>query len=128
MKLRLKGDSIRLRLGPGEVQRLLAAGSVVERTGFGLGLASLSYSLEVSPAARAVSAGFDAGRLRVTVPAAEARAWAASAERVAIAADQDAGDGRRLSILVEKDFECLHGQDGDDAFPNPERGGATAGG
>ena len=46
---------------------------------------------------------------------------------VEIAADQDAGDDdRRLAILIEKDFECLHGERSDDAFPNPQRGDAAA--
>ena len=118
MKLRLKGDSVRLRLGPGEVERLVRTGSVAERTRFGP--ATLGYAVEVSTVAGGVSATFEAGTLRVTVPAAVARRWAGAADEVGIAADQDAGDGRRLTILIEKDFECLHGEDADEAFPNPE--------
>ncbi len=127
MKLRLKGDSVRLRLGPGEVGRLLEHGSVAERTR--LGPAELGYRLEASAAATAVSATFDGGTLTLTVPAAIARRWATSPDEVGIRADQDAGGGRRLAILIEKDFECLHGEDAaaasggsDEAYPNPVAG------
>ena len=35
MKLRLHGDSVRLRLGPSEVQKLARGETVVEKTSFG---------------------------------------------------------------------------------------------
>ena len=124
MKLRLKGDSVRLRLGPAEVHRLVEVGSVAEQTRFGP--ASLAYVVELSAAADVVGATFDGRTLRVSVPAVAGRRWAASAEAVEIRADQPAGDGRRLTILIEKDFECLHGEDaGDDAFPNPAAAAGT---
>ncbi len=118
MKLRLKGDSIRLRLGPREVRDLLAGTPVTEETRFAPGR-SLAFALAAAPGAAAVTATFADGRLTVAVPADVVRRWATSAEAVEIRGDQDAGGGRRLSILVEKDFECLHGEDADDAFPNP---------
>ena len=124
MKLRLNGDSIRLRLGRGEVQHLLAAGSVAGQTRFGPGSGTLRYTLEASAGASAVSASFDGGQLRVAVPADQAHRWAGSADQVGITANQDAGDGHRLTILIEKDFECLHGAVTQDAFPNPEASAA----
>jgi hypothetical protein len=126
MKLRLKGDSIRLRVGPGDLERLVGTGSVAEQTRFGPGRGWLGYTLEVSAAAPTVSAAFEEGQLRVTVPLAQVHRWAAAPDQASIAADQDASDGVRLSILIEKDFECLHGQDGEDAFPNPGRSGGAA--
>ncbi len=126
MKLRLKGDSIRLRLGPREVERLVQDGSVTETVRFGGGSASLRYTLMVSADARGISTTFDGGRLQVSLPTADARRWAASTEQVALTANQDLGDDQRLSILIEKDFECLHGEKTDDAFPRPEQGGEAA--
>ena len=126
MKLRLKADSVRLRLGPAEVDDLARTGLVTAATHFGPA-ATLAYSLAVSPDAAAVTVAFSDGHLRVTLPAAAARRWAAAADQVSVRGDQDAGDGRRLSVLIEKDFECLHGEDAaDDAFPNPERSGTAA--
>jgi len=121
--MKLRCNSSRLRVGPGDLERLVGTGSVVEQTRFGPGRGSLSYTLEVSAAAPTVSAVMEGSHVRVTVPLAQVRSWAESPDQVSIAADQDAGDGHRLSILIEKDFECRHGEAGDDAFPNPERSG-----
>jgi hypothetical protein len=46
-------------------------------------------------------------------------------DQVSIEASQPAGAGCVLSLLIEKDFECLHSRaEGDsDAFPNPRIGG-----
>jgi hypothetical protein len=40
---------------------------------------------------------------------------------VGISGEQPLESGKRLSILIEKDFQCLHGDDArdPDAFPNP---------
>ena len=120
MKLRLRGNSLRLRLTQREVNDLVAVGSVEEKTAFGPG-ASLSYAIALGEVPT-VGASFDAGAIRVTVPFAEARAWATS-DRVGIEAEQaTATAGEPLRLLIEKDFACLKprtGEDDRDAFPNP---------
>jgi hypothetical protein len=116
MKLRIRGDSIRLRLTRGEVGDLVAKGVVVERTRLPAG-PGFCYRLRADGSARAVTATFEAGVLGVDVPKAAAEAWAAS-EEVAIRGEVPAGDGL-LTILVEKDFPCLTvraGEDDSDAF------------
>lgn len=119
MKLRLRGNSLRLRLTQGEVNDLVALGSVEEKTAFGPH-AQLSYAIALGEGP-SVSASFDAGAIRVTVPSADARAWATS-DRVGIEAEQTTPGDEPLRLLIEKDFACLKprtGEDDRDAFPNP---------
>ncbi len=59
----------------------------------------------------------------MTAPAEVVRAWAANDEAVGLEGSQDAGSGRTLRVLVEKDFSCLKerpNEDDSDAFPNPK--------
>ena len=121
MKLRLQGNSLRLRLRQGEVRRLVENGSVEERTEFKP--VGFVYALSVADA-ETVSASFEANRIVVSVPRAVAREWATS-DQVGIEASQRTPSGDVLRLLVEKDFECIDappGESQEDAFPNP-RGG-----
>ena len=122
MKLRVRADSIRLRLGQSEVRRLADEGIVEESTHFAPGGLPFVYALRARDDAAGIGASFDKSRLVVTVPHALARQWATT-DRVSLEASQPAGDGRSLRILIEKDFECLDGPPGEnqaDAFPNPK--------
>lgn len=122
MKLRLRDDSIRLRLTRGEVERFAAAGRVEARVHFPAG-AALAYALCQDAHAAGLEAAFADGVVTVTVPAALAQTWAAS-DRVALSGEQPLAEGV-LRILVEKDFACLaprEGEDDADAFPHPLAG------
>lgn len=123
MKLRIRGDSLRLRLSQAEIARLRETGEVADRIHFGD--RSLDYAL-VSADVLAPSARFDGDRIEVAIPHAVARGWAQS-EQVGIEAEQALASGT-LRLLIEKDFKCLAprpGEDDGDAFPNP---GAESGG
>lgn len=107
MKLRIKGNSVRLRLGRSEVDRLLAGEAVVETATFDpLGLQRLEYRLEAALGVDAIGAVFEDGRLIVRVPTAHMLAWGRSDE-VGMSADQAIGGDGALRILIEKDLECL---------------------
>ena len=127
MKLRIRGDSIRLRLTRTEVDTIGRAQPVTETTNFGAG-AEFAYTLEPSSAVVAPTAEFGSGGIRVSVPADEAARWAAS-ETVGISGEQPIDDGAVLTLLIEKDFACLQprpGEDESDMFAHPEEGsGAT---
>lgn len=117
MKLRIRGNSIRLRLTKGEVETVASAGAHEERTEFGD--AALVYRLEAGdvPGPRATLEG---GSVTVTLPRADVEHWANS-EQVGIEAEQTLAEGS-LRILVEKDFKCLaprEGEDQSDAFEHP---------
>ena len=119
MKLRIKGNSIRLRLLKSEVDQFAAEGSLTDRTAFGAN--SLRYSIRVSADAEKIFAEFQDNEIRVVIPDKLAREWVANGE-VGFEADQSVGD-EILTILVEKDFACLDRPDDPDrhdAFPNPK--------
>jgi hypothetical protein len=120
MKLRIKGDSLRLRLTQGEVSALEKQGVVEDRVRFGGG-AALTYRLRRDPAAGAISASYTDGTLEVRLPERAALAWCASNE-VTLQGAQPAAADAELRIVVEKDFACLtarEGEDESDNFPNP---------
>jgi hypothetical protein len=113
MKLRIRGNSIRLRLSQTEVDDLASKGRVEEATVFPGG-ERFVYSLACVDGEE-IGARFAGGSMEVTVPRARVRAWAASDE-VGIESDG------ALRILIEKDFQCLtpkKDEDDSDAFPNP---------
>ena len=122
MKLRIRGNSVRLRLGQSEVRRLAESGAIEESTQFDpAGQQQLSYAVESASDAAGVSASFAAGKIRVRLPADLVRRWASS-DAVTIEGKQVIAGGNWLKILVEKDFECIDGpaeEPQDDAYPHP---------
>jgi hypothetical protein len=127
MKLRIKGNSIRMRLGQSEVRRLLSEGIVSESTTFDLFLGQrLQYVLCTATNLLAMTASFADGRIIVRMPVTVMRSWAGTDE-VGVETAQVGSNGCILNILVEKDFECIdapHDESQADAFPNPQIGAA----
>jgi hypothetical protein len=120
MKLRIKGNSIRLRLLRSEVERLAVDGEVSESTVFGPAEV-LRYTVKMDQNANSVIATFDRAEIAIALPVQLAKKWAAS-DDVSIEKIQTSGDGKSLEILIEKDFVCLDRRDDpdrEDAFPNP---------
>jgi hypothetical protein len=122
MKLRLKNNSIRLRLTQTEVERIASNGSVEETITFGpLPHQSITYALETSMTDPDIHAAIDTNRIAVVVPESIAGSWAAT-DQVGMEAVQTTGGGDELQILIEKDFKCLEprsGGDDADTFPHP---------
>jgi hypothetical protein len=119
MKLRVHGNSLRLRLSQSEVAQFSKTGFVEDSIEFAPGV-KLSYSVESFSSVPALRAAYQNHCLRIQVPTAAAREWFTS-DRVGISAEQPIESGRALSVLIEKDFQCLHGdeQRDPDAYPNP---------
>lgn len=128
MKLRIKGDSLRLRVSPSDLERLISSGRVEETIHFGPGERKLTYALELlehSPdAAPRMTLRYLPQEIAVVIPGPEARRWAEGAD-VGLYGEAAAGECR-LELAVEKDFRCLVGDDreNEDAFPNPAQGAA----
>jgi hypothetical protein len=121
MKLRIKGNSLRLRVSPTEMEQIAAQGWVEDTVRFAAD-AALRYRLEVAPADR-LAATFEGGGICVTVPVGAAERWRRAGE-VTISGEQALPGDETLNILIEKDFECLNprlGDDDVDTFPNPAK-------
>ena len=119
MKLRIKGDSLRLRVGPSEVQRLIACGHIAETIHFAPGV-HLNYELQHSSAAECIAVFHALHEVTVTVPTSAAQAWADSYD-VGIYGAVPNGSGS-LEVAVEKDFACLDPNHAGnlDTYPNPK--------
>ncbi len=119
MKLRIHGNSLRLRLSQSEVAQFSKTGFVEDSIQFAPG-ASFSYALESMSSLSAPKALFTNSWLRIQVPGGDATNWACS-DRVSISGEQPIDAGKLLAILVEKDYQCLHGGEArdPDAYPNP---------
>ncbi len=123
MKLRIRDNSLRLRLTQTEVRALRADGRVTATTAFP-GSTSLEYSVRCDDEAAELTATLHDGRITVRLPAAMAHEWADS-DRVSLRGDRAIGNGQSLSLLVEKDFACLaprEGEDESDMYPHPQAG------
>jgi len=123
VKLRVRDNSIRLRLTRSEVELVRTDGLVRGRVPFD-GRNSFDYVLESSPATVKPEAHISNNVLTVRIPEAEILSWANS-DDVSISASQILDGGDQLSILVEKDFACLsprEGEDEADMYPHPEAG------
>ncbi len=123
MKLRIQGNSLRLRLTPSEMTRLLATGRIEETICFGSAPnASLTYALEHNARATAMSVRYTPHEVTVVLSSAAAQQWAAGQD-VGVYADAPTTQGP-LSLAVEKDFACLDKSDAEntDTFPNPNQG------
>ena len=115
MKLRIKGNSLRLRLTRGDVAELKESGQVFETVTFGSGN-NFIYKIESVEEKDRISADFHAKELVVSVPTFLVQEWAVS-DQVSLEANE-----LQPTILIEKDFACLEprqGEDETDMFPNP---------
>jgi hypothetical protein len=123
MKLRIRGNSIRFRLLRSEVERLGTAGVISEEVRFGAAtFQALRYSIAASDGVDEVTIQYSDNQILVLLPRATAMTWATSND-VGIDASIDVGNGEALSVLIEKDFECIGRPDDPDrvdAYPNPE--------
>jgi hypothetical protein len=117
MKLRITGNSLRLRLDTGELAALAGAGKLEEAVEFTDG-GRLSYSLELSDELARPNATFDGSRIRLFLPAGQGRSWITS-DLVGIEETIATGDGKELKVLVEKDLLCPHEKTGTKGSRSP---------
>lgn len=121
MKIRIKDNSIRLRLTQSEVDLLSKEGKVEKKTHFSP-QNTLIYALESTDVAK-MKATFESGRITVYLPRREAKTWI-NTEQVGMECLSSISGEEHLKILVEKDFTCLvkrEGEDDVDAYPHPKQ-------
>jgi len=121
MKLRIRANSIRLRLKRGEVEKLAAGTGIVEQTHFPDSVLTIRLDVVENDA---ISANFDNGSINVSVPKSKVLDWA-DTDQVSLFAEQQVSGEGSLSLLIEKDFTCLEPghhrdcEDDEDTFPHP---------
>ncbi len=122
MKLRIKGNSLRLRLSKTDVQQLAETGKVFDKISFGV--EQLAYSLKAVEDIKQPEASFSINNIVVLIPADFADGWHGN-NVVGIDATQNIGNNETLYILIEKDFQCLDEttEDQSDHFTNPHSTG-----
>lgn len=119
MKLRILGNSIRLRLTRADVALFSRSGRVEETLEYGTeSTQRLTYGLE-SSISGAVSLDVEPNRITVRAPRSVVNDWIET-DRVGFEAMCASGGGNPISVLVEKDFQCSHGAaDDPNRYPNP---------
>lgn len=120
MKIRIKGDSVRLRLTQTDVRNLGRVGYVQEQTHFGKTV--FGYRLQRSDAANEMSADFTDGNMTVFIPNDFVNILVKT-DRIGYDTNQPIGENKSLFILVEKDFQCLDHtlEDQSDMYLNPNK-------
>ncbi|MEO6488292.1 MAG: hypothetical protein ABIO04_00010 [Ferruginibacter sp.] len=120
MKLRIKGNSLRLRLSRTEVTKLSAIGYMEDHTIFGDNI--LTYSLQTGHNSTVLSATLVKNKITVKIPASFVKDWADN-NIVGFNNKQELTAKDSLFILVEKDFVCLDEttEDQSDNYENPNK-------
>lgn len=119
MKIRIKGNSVRLRLTKSEVDTLAAKGYVEEATQFFN--SALIYALQAKDGIDNLKADFSENTITMYIPTAWATGWHI-ADTVGYRHDLPLPQGGTLSLLLEKDFKCIDSdttEDQSDNYENP---------
>jgi hypothetical protein len=121
MKLRIKGNSMRLRVSRSEVARLLDGERVEETIHFSAAPDScLTYGLQSAPQPAAIRIEWKPRNVTVLISDERMRFWGRDAE-VGVYEYLDLGHSCSLEVTIEKDFACLDRSDeeNNDTFANP---------
>ena len=120
MKIRIKDNSVRLRLQRSEVAIFRETGRVQKQTVFPG--SELKYMLVGSSGHQQLAAEFSNNSITVFVPEAMAEKWTATDE-IGMEHNMELPNGDKLFLLVEKDFQCLDHtrEDQSDMYINPSK-------
>lgn len=124
MKLRIKGNSLRLRVSRSELARFESGERIEETIHFtGDPEAKLTYALEFALQSAPVKVRYESNQLTVILSEAQARIWGVEGE-VGVYETLDVDSAGSLDVILEKDFACADGSDieNNDTFPNPQAG------
>ena len=120
MKIRIKGNTVRIRLSRSEITRFAEEGYIESSTAFVSNV--FTYALQSRPDeyGHELSADFKDGVVTMYMPEKMAREWVES-ERVGFDTWMDVDNGEKLYLLLEKDFKCLDEtvEDQSDNYENP---------
>ncbi len=118
MKIRIKGDSVRIRLSKSEVDFIGKEGYLSDETRFPNG--KFEYGLIVRHDIAQMQAESNPKGIFLLIPQHWADEWVAT-QRVGFESRVPLPGGGELYLLIEKDFQCLDNTDEDqsDMYPNP---------
>lgn len=125
MKLRIRGNTIRLRVTQSEINQLAEVGFVESSISFSPNpVDRIGYAIQSSSKVSGIHAIFENNIIQVQIPKDLTEKWTQS-DLVGLSQEQDLGGMGILKILIEKDFACLKpridGEDESDNFPNPNQ-------
>lgn len=114
MKIRINGNSVRMRLNPEEVEELVQKGTAQDTCTFPN--AVFSYEIQASQG-HEIEAKFEHNAVRVLIPEESLNDWDKDSR---VGFEHNTSEG--LFILIEKDFQCLHPrkhEKEEHLYPNP---------
>jgi hypothetical protein len=120
MKLRIKANSIRIRLTKTEVSTLAGTGYLEEQTLFANN--KFVYALQSVDTGNELSAILDTNKITMFVSAALIKDWAEN-NVTGFNAKMPVAENKSLYLLLEKDFICLDEttEDQSDNYDNPNK-------
>ncbi len=122
MKIRIKGNSLRLRLTQTEVYSFAKTGQVSDTIEFNdSSTKSLKYSLILKKEITQVVADFAENEISVAVPRIIWKEWTET-DMIGFSNQENPKQTQSIFILVEKDFQCMHerpNEDESDNYSNP---------
>ncbi|MFT3912047.1 MAG: hypothetical protein QM737_21660 [Ferruginibacter sp.] len=120
MKIRIKGNSIRLRLSKTDVAKLDATSCLEEQTSFGKN--KFGYALKAVDTGNELSAVFDNGTITMFVPKTLIKNWPVN-DTIGFNSIIKLTETDSLYLLVEKDFICIDDttEDQTDNYENPNK-------
>ncbi|NNE76398.1 MAG: hypothetical protein HKN31_04930 [Pricia sp.] len=119
MKIRIKGNSIRIRITKSEVSHFCNVGFVEEKTNFNT--AVFTYAISKEEGLESFVATFLENTITFKLPEKMVMNWDTN-EKVGFQSEMTLHNGEKLSLLLEKDFTCLENREEDqsDNYPNPK--------
>ncbi len=120
MKLRIKGNSLRIRLNKTEVNLISTTGYLEEETLFGNN--RFVYALQQIDEGNALKAALEENKMIMFVPASLIKDWPQN-NIVGFEANIPLAGNKTLYLLLEKDFVCLDetNEDQGDNYENPSQ-------
>ncbi len=110
MKIRIKDNSIRLRLTKTDVEQLKESGTITCKTIITQEQV-FQYALKVDATVQNFSASFESNTITIHIPVSEARILTDTDDITIKGSQKNGEDG--LFILIEKDLQCLDESDED---------------
>ncbi len=119
MKLRIKNNSIRIRLTRPEVEIFGKEKYLEEHTEFGNAI--FTYAIRSDSNSTEITADLSNNKITMHIPAAIMEEFV-SADTVGFQHDMPLENGKKLFLLLEKDFKCIDQEveeDQSDNYENP---------